>query len=185
MGHVPLGKWGPALAFACVLAAGVVGVPAEATVLYQYRSFCELDCGNIGLAAGDAVGGYIGISDSAAALGVVLSPADIDLFDVHFGVFAFLLPSLGSAFAVFTGPAQESFSFQFVTNALVTDPGYAFVPTNWIAGASVYEAATGGAGTLRRVLLVPEPPPLALIGTALVALWLRARAARTTTTTRA
>ena len=153
----------------------LAGTPASATVLYEYRAFCEIECQNVGLAPGDAVGGFIGFSDASVALGVVLSPADVEFFDVTFGIYEFFLPSLGSAFAVFTGPQQEAFTFQFITNAPGTSPGYAFAQTNWVAGGSVYEAAAGGPGSLRQV--AAEPGSLELLGAALLAWIVRRRAA--------
>jgi hypothetical protein len=148
-----------------------------ATVLYEYRATCESACGAIGLSPGDAVGGLIGVSDESATLGVVLSPADVELFDFHFGSFAFDLSSLGYAFAVFTGVEREAFTFLFITNADGGSPGFAFGETSWIAGASVAEAAAGGPGTLRR-LVAPEPGPAALVGAGLIAWSLRGWRAR-------
>jgi hypothetical protein len=79
-------------------------------------------------------------------------------------------------FAAFSDPTREAFSFQFVTNAGGASPGFAFAQTNWVAGASVFEAAYGGPGSLR--LLAPEPAPLVLALGALLAWCLRRRAAR-------
>lgn len=159
--------------YSLALALALAAVPASATVVYEYHSFCELDCQNVGLLPGDAVGGVIGFSDDAVALGVVVSPTDVEYFDVQFGVYEFLLPSLGSAFAVFTGPDQEAFTFQFITNAAGTSPGYAFAQTNWVAGGSVFEAAYGGPGSLRR--LVSEPGSVELLAAGLVAWVVRRR----------
>jgi len=142
---------------------------APATVLYQYTSFCAINCGNVGLNPGDSVGGLIGFSDESVAAGAAFSPTDVEYFDVRFGVFEFFLPSLGSAFAVFSDPTREAFSFQFVTNAAGTSPGFAFVQTSWVAGASVFEAAYGGPGSLR--LVASEPAPLALALAVLLAWW--------------
>jgi len=170
----PLQGWSIA-ALAIVLCAHPVG--GAATVLYEYRASCESACEGIGLSPGDAVGGVIGVSDEAATLGVVLSPADVEVFDFHFGNFAFDLPSLGYAFAVFTGVEREAFTFLFITNADGGSPGFAFGETSLIAGASVAEAAGGGSGTLRR-LAVPEPGPVALLGAGLIGWSLRGWRAR-------
>ena len=138
----------------------------HATVLYEYHSFCVQDCANVGLEPGDAVGGFIGFSDAAVANGGAFSPSDVDYFDVRFGIFDFTLPSLGLAFATFTGPQREAFSFAFITNAPGDSPGYAFAQTSWIAGATVDSAAIGGPGSLR--LVVPEPASGILAATALL-----------------
>jgi hypothetical protein len=144
----------------------LVASTAPATVLYEYHSFCTIDCQNIGLNPGDGVGGLIGFSDESVAAGGVFSINDVEYFDVRFGDFEFFLPSLGSAFAVFTDPVREAFSFQFVTNAAGTSPGFAFAQTNWVAGGSVFEASYGGPGSLRQ--LAPEPAPVALTVAALI-----------------
>src|SRR5689334_3720440 len=85
-------------------ALALVASTAPATVLYEYHSFCTIDCQNVGLNPGDPVGGLIGFSDESVAAGGVFSIGDVEYFDVRFGDFEFFLPSLGSAFAVFSDP---------------------------------------------------------------------------------
>jgi hypothetical protein len=158
------------------LARGTVGVilalcaclPARATVLFEYRAICELECQNIGLTTGEPVGGVIGIADEAVANGAITGPFDITAFSIDFGVFHFDLASLGTAFAQLSAAHDEALVFEFVTSAPGNAPGYAFAQTNWIAGNSVLEAAFGGPGTLTEI--VPEPAPWLLFAGALLAL---------------
>lgn len=149
-----------------LVAIGFGATNASATVIYQYESTCDLSCGNIGLSAGDAVGGFIGFSDAAVAGGMA-SIVDVEFFDVTFGTFNFGLPSLGFAMVNFAAGGIASFDFQFITNAAGSDPGYNFTDTSWIAGPSVQLAASGGAGTLTRV---PAPSTLGLLALAAVGL---------------
>ena len=161
-------RWGSAI----LLALGACA-PAQATVLYEYRAICEIQCENIGLTTGDPVGGVIGISDAAFANGVISSSGDGEIFSVDFGSFHFDLATLGTASALLSAAGDEATVFQFITNAPGNAPGYAFAQTNWVAGNSVAEAAFGGEGVLVRV--IPEPAPWLLFTAALLA-WLLRRA---------
>jgi hypothetical protein len=154
------------LAGLLALTASLFATSAASTVLFEYRSTCEVDCANVGLAAGDAVSGLIGFTDDALALGVALSPDDVALFDLTIGTFNFDRASLDFAFAIFTGFEPNAFVFQFVSGAPGTEPGYNISYTDWFAGPSVTTAASGGFGTLTRV---PEPSSVALVALALAA----------------
>lgn len=138
----------------------IVTTCAAGTVLFEYRSTCEVDCATLGLSTGDAVGGIVGFTDAAVAFGVAFSAADVDVFDLTFGALTFDRTSLDSAFAVFTGLEPNSFLFEFVSGAPGTQPGYAITATGWSAGPSLAEAASGGFGALMRI---PEPAPVALV----------------------
>jgi len=138
----------------------IVSTSVAATVLFDYRSTCEVNCASLGLSTGDAVGGVVGFTDAAVAFGVAFSAADVDVFDLTFGTFTFDRTSLDTAFAVFTGLEPNSFFFEFVSGAPGTQPGYNITATGWLAGPSVAEAASGGVGALMRI---PEPASVALV----------------------
>ena len=154
------------LTLAFLLALGAC-LPAGATALFEYRATCQFACANVGLQPGDTVGGLIAISDSALALGEVTSLYDIESFAIDFGEYHFGLSSLGTAFAVLSAGHDRALVFAFITSAPGNLPGYAFAQTAWAAGDSVFDAALGGYGTLRRV---PEPASPLLLAAALVAI---------------
>ncbi len=109
------------LAALLALCASLFATSAAATVLFEYRSTCEMDCANVGLSAGDAVSGLIGFTDDAIALGVALSPDDVTVFDLTIGTLTFDRASLGYAFTIFTGLEPNAFVFQFVSGAPGTE----------------------------------------------------------------
>jgi hypothetical protein len=154
------------LAVLLALTASLLATSTTATVLFEYRSTCEVDCANVGLSAGDAVSGLIGFTDAAIALGVALSPDDVDVFDLTIGTLTFDRASLGFAFTIFTGFEPNAFVFQFVAGTPGTEPGYNISWTDWFAGPTLTTAASGGFGTLTRI---PEPASVALVALALVA----------------
>jgi len=156
--------------------AGIFSPEVSATTIFEYESSCVTHCDEIGLTADDPVGGTIGFNDAAVAAGIA-GLADVESFNVTFGIFTFGLPSLdvrivdgsevsGFASALFDAAGVVSFDFSFITSAHRSDPGYIFSETAWNAGPSASRQAVGGAGTLTAV--VPLPGAIWLFGSGLL-----------------
>lgn len=170
--------------------AAFATVRAEAAIVFDYSSTCSINCGTIGLNAGDPVSGSISFNDAAITPNGSVVKADVVDFTLDFGTvditfatatatgaFGFVgtLNGTATGFTIFSLTASEALSpnsGDFVwalDNAFIASPSGFCISSDCGTVAYAVGAATGASGSLV-LYAVPEPGALALFAAGLAGL---------------